>query len=106
MANSAVVSTLGGTGEEGYRDGEGNAAQFYNPYGVAVDGDGNVIVAYTHNYPQDFTAGPGVHTGGHRQEGPSRRRGHRRSVQIPTRSGSSARGQQCHCGRHGQQSYS
>eukprot|EP00976_Prorocentrum_cordatum_P086915 1186699-Prorocentrum_minimum.AAC.2 len=45
MANSAVVSTLGGTGEEGYRDGEGNAAQFYNPYGVAVDGDGNGLVS-------------------------------------------------------------
>jgi DNA-binding beta-propeller fold protein YncE len=39
------VSTLAGTGERGHRDGEGNAAQFDWPRGVAVDGGGNVIVA-------------------------------------------------------------
>eukprot|EP00959_Pyramimonas_sp_CCMP1952_P128415 2685229-Pyramimonas_sp.AAC.2 len=45
MSKSAVVSTLAGTGVEGYQDGEGNAAKFVSyPYGVAVDGDGNVIV--------------------------------------------------------------
>jgi DNA-binding beta-propeller fold protein YncE len=39
------VSTLAGTGEEGFQDGEGTVAQFNEPYGVAVDGGGNVIVA-------------------------------------------------------------
>eukprot|EP00959_Pyramimonas_sp_CCMP1952_P212258 4441565-Pyramimonas_sp.AAC.1 len=46
MAISAVVSTLAGTGGRGYQDGEGNAAKFAGPcWGVAVDEDGNVIVA-------------------------------------------------------------
>jgi hypothetical protein len=38
------VSTLAGTGEEGHQDGEGTVAQFDFPRGIAVDGDGNVIV--------------------------------------------------------------
>jgi DNA-binding beta-propeller fold protein YncE len=42
------VSTLAGTGEEGHRDGEGTDAQFEFPSGVAVDGDGNVVVADNH----------------------------------------------------------
>eukprot|EP00959_Pyramimonas_sp_CCMP1952_P122861 2568165-Pyramimonas_sp.AAC.1 len=50
MAISAVVSTLAGTGEEGYQDGEGNAAKFAGPRGVAVDGDGNVIVTEKWNW--------------------------------------------------------
>jgi len=45
----AQVSTLAGTGKQGYRDGEGTVAQFYLPCGVAVDGDGNVIVGDTMN---------------------------------------------------------
>eukprot|EP00959_Pyramimonas_sp_CCMP1952_P144047 3015586-Pyramimonas_sp.AAC.1 len=49
MAISAVVSTLAGTGVPGYQDGEGNAAKFAGPQGVAVDGDGNVIVAEFYN---------------------------------------------------------
>jgi DNA-binding beta-propeller fold protein YncE len=44
------VSTLAGTGEKGRRDGEGIVAQFKSPCGVAVDGDGNVIVADTCNH--------------------------------------------------------
>eukprot|EP00242_Pyramimonas_sp_CCMP2087_P000191 CAMPEP_0198228870 /NCGR_PEP_ID=MMETSP1445-20131203/113827_1 /TAXON_ID=36898 /ORGANISM="Pyramimonas sp., Strain CCMP2087" /LENGTH=580 /DNA_ID=CAMNT_0043909303 /DNA_START=198 /DNA_END=1941 /DNA_ORIENTATION=+ len=39
------VSTLAGTGEEGYQDGGGTVAQFNSPRGIAVDGDGNVFVA-------------------------------------------------------------
>jgi DNA-binding beta-propeller fold protein YncE len=38
------VSTLAG-GRSGHRDGEGTVAQFCYPTGIAVDGDGNVIVA-------------------------------------------------------------
>jgi DNA-binding beta-propeller fold protein YncE len=44
------VSTMAGTGEKGHRDGEGSIAQFNSPSGVAVDGDGNIIVADTNNH--------------------------------------------------------
>jgi DNA-binding beta-propeller fold protein YncE len=44
------VSTLAGTGSEGYQDGEGTIAQFDYPMGVAVDGDGNVIVTDEETY--------------------------------------------------------
>jgi DNA-binding beta-propeller fold protein YncE len=43
------VSTLAGTGEKGFRDGEGTVARFNWPCGLAVDGSGNVIVADTNN---------------------------------------------------------
>eukprot|EP00242_Pyramimonas_sp_CCMP2087_P004962 CAMPEP_0198220164 /NCGR_PEP_ID=MMETSP1445-20131203/77877_1 /TAXON_ID=36898 /ORGANISM="Pyramimonas sp., Strain CCMP2087" /LENGTH=120 /DNA_ID=CAMNT_0043897841 /DNA_START=253 /DNA_END=611 /DNA_ORIENTATION=- len=45
-----LVSTLAGTGEAGYLDGEGTVAQFNGPAGVAVDGGGNVIVADAVNH--------------------------------------------------------
>jgi DNA-binding beta-propeller fold protein YncE len=45
-----VVTTLAGTaGQMGSADGTGAAASFYHPYGVAVDGSGNVYVADTDN---------------------------------------------------------
>jgi DNA-binding beta-propeller fold protein YncE len=44
------VSTLAGTGEKGYQDGEGTIAQFNYPQGVAVDKDGNIIVTDEENY--------------------------------------------------------
>jgi sugar lactone lactonase YvrE len=44
------VSTLAGTGEAGHRDGNTGEAQFNNPWGVAVDKDGNVLVADTANH--------------------------------------------------------
>jgi DNA-binding beta-propeller fold protein YncE len=45
-----LVSTLAGTGEKGHQDGEGTVARFNTPCGVAVDGDGNVIVGDTRNH--------------------------------------------------------
>ena len=39
------VMTLAGSGIQSYEDGHGPSARFYNPYGVAVDGNGNVYVA-------------------------------------------------------------
>jgi len=41
------VTTLAGSGSQGSANGTGTAASFYNPYGVAVDGSGNVYVADT-----------------------------------------------------------
>jgi DNA-binding beta-propeller fold protein YncE len=50
ITSQGQVSTLAGTGEEDHRDGEGNVAQFNSPYGIAVDGGGNVIVADADNH--------------------------------------------------------
>lgn len=40
-----TVSTLAGSGTAGFSDGQGSSAQFSSPSGVAVDKDGNVLVA-------------------------------------------------------------
>lgn len=45
-----VVSTVTGTGAPGYADGPAFGAQFRVPEGVAVDPDGNLIVADTGNH--------------------------------------------------------
>jgi len=48
---AGVVTTLAGAaGSSGSADGTGADARFNEPYGVAVDGDGNVYVADTWNY--------------------------------------------------------
>ena len=46
---AGVVTTLAGSGVAGFADGSGTAAQFYNPYGVAVDPSGTVYVADWYN---------------------------------------------------------
>jgi NHL repeat len=45
-----VVSTFAGSGVAGFVDGPGGIAQFNEPYGVAVDGLGNVYVADSNNH--------------------------------------------------------
>lgn len=51
VSPAGAVTTLAGTagGASGSADGAGAAAQFFQPYGVAVDGGGNVFVADTYN---------------------------------------------------------
>jgi len=44
-----VTTLAGSAGERGRADGIGNAARFWNPHGVAVDGAGHVYVADTDN---------------------------------------------------------
>lgn len=47
---AGVVTTLAGTaGQSGSSDGTGAAARFSNPYGVSVDGSGNVYVSDASN---------------------------------------------------------
>jgi hypothetical protein len=50
ITSAGVVSTLAGSGVLGYADGTGSAAKFYSPFGLAVDGSGNVLVADTNNH--------------------------------------------------------
>jgi sugar lactone lactonase YvrE len=49
---ATTLAGSGGTGDSngGYADGPGTAAQFFRPFGVAVDGAGNVYVADTYNH--------------------------------------------------------
>jgi sugar lactone lactonase YvrE len=44
-----VVTTLAGTGKQGFADGVGVSASFYHPFGVAADLLGNVYVADENN---------------------------------------------------------
>jgi serine/threonine-protein kinase len=46
---AGLVSILAGSGSQGSADGTGIAASFKNPFGIAVDGSGNVYVADTDN---------------------------------------------------------
>jgi len=47
--SSGVVSTVAGNGKAGLSDGHGQVARFDGPKGVAVDHDGNVLVADVNN---------------------------------------------------------
>src|ERR1017187_2048500 len=50
VAPAGVVTTLAGSAWAGSADGTGAAAQFYLPYGVAVDSAENIYVADTYNH--------------------------------------------------------
>jgi sugar lactone lactonase YvrE len=50
ITSGGVVSTLAGLpGYAGHTDGSGDNARFWNPQGLAVDEDGNILVADTGN---------------------------------------------------------
>jgi sugar lactone lactonase YvrE len=49
ISPAGMVSTLAGDGTGAYADGFGTAAQFQDPFGVAVDAAGNVYVADSTN---------------------------------------------------------
>ena len=49
VSPAGEVTTLAG-GDQGATDGIGAVAQFNLPTGIAVDGDGNVVVADTYNH--------------------------------------------------------
>ena len=42
---AGVVTTIAGNDNQGYTNGQGNAAQFFAPNGTAVDASGNIYVA-------------------------------------------------------------
>lgn len=44
-----VVTTLAGEGISGFRDGDASLARFADPYGIAVDKNGNIIIADLNN---------------------------------------------------------
>jgi streptogramin lyase len=57
-----VTTFAGKAGSSGSADGTGTAARFYKPYGVAVDGAGNVFVADAYNSAIRMIAPSGVVT--------------------------------------------
>ncbi len=59
---AGAVFTLAGSGVAGAANGTGPAASFDNPYGVAVDGSGNVYVADKNNHAVRKIASSGVVT--------------------------------------------
>ncbi len=47
---AGVVTTLAGAGTAGFADGKADVARFADPYGIAIDKDGNVLVADLNNH--------------------------------------------------------
>jgi sugar lactone lactonase YvrE len=63
ISPSGVVTTLAGNGTAGTQNGAPAAAEFNNPYGVAIDAAGNVYVGDTgNNQIRKITAGGTVST--------------------------------------------
>lgn len=50
ISPSGEVTTIAGNGNKGFNNGNGTAAQFNGPTGIAIDGNGNLFVADAGNY--------------------------------------------------------
>jgi sugar lactone lactonase YvrE len=50
ITTDGMVGTLAGSGNQGFKDGTGTAAEFDTPSGIAVDAQGIVYVADSHNH--------------------------------------------------------
>eukprot|EP00959_Pyramimonas_sp_CCMP1952_P368092 7710674-Pyramimonas_sp.AAC.1 len=50
ITSDGYVSTIAGNGTRGFKDGKGEHAQFFNPWGVCVTHDDSVIVADMSNH--------------------------------------------------------
>ncbi len=50
ISPDGAVSTLAGSGSQGFADGAGASAQFSGPWGVAVDGEGSIIITDQNNH--------------------------------------------------------
>lgn len=50
ITSSGLVSTIAGSGSSGTTEGQGTAAKFFYPRGLAVDASGNIYVADTYNH--------------------------------------------------------
>ena len=50
ISPTGLVFTIAGNGDEGNKDGVGTNARFRFPYGIAVDGAGNIYVGDAGNY--------------------------------------------------------
>jgi sugar lactone lactonase YvrE len=63
ITTNGTVTTLAGSGIAALSDGQGTAASFSEPWGVAVDGNGNVYVAdYDNKKIRKITASGNVTT--------------------------------------------
>jgi sugar lactone lactonase YvrE len=62
---NGIITTVAGTGEQGFSGdgGPGTSARLHTPFGVAVDGGGNLLIADTNNYRiRRVAAGTGIIT--------------------------------------------
>jgi PKD repeat protein len=57
-----TFATVAGSSQFGTNDGTGRAAQFYSPYGIALDSSGNAYVADTYNHAIRLVTSAGVVT--------------------------------------------